>query len=138
MISIFCFYNQSSGVQASLAFSKTFKHCNIITYDGIAWICTEIDLHGIHPRYIDAHSGVALIRGLKIIKTLVALVVVDVDERFKSCWKPFIVRSCNEFDRYISGVDIGFTFNPKHLYNKLLDKHTNYDILYTWSRDGVF
>lgn len=135
MICFFCFYNVSSGVQARLAFSKTFKHCNIVTYDGQTWIATEFDLTGIHMRRINAHSGSSLIRGIKYIDSLTALVVVDVHEKASIIWKPYIVRSCNELDRYISGVDIGFTFNPKHLYNKLLKHHGNrYEVLYHWRR----
>lgn len=135
MICIFCFYNISSGVQAHLAFSNVFKHCNIITFDGENWIATEFDLTGIHMRPIGATSGAGLIRGLKYIDSLIGMIVVDVDIKASITWKPYLVRSCNELDRYISGVDTGFTFNPKHLYNKLL-KHqgSNYDLLYHWRR----
>jgi len=135
MISIFCFYNVSSGIQSKLAFSNIFKHCNIITYDGDIWIAIEFDLTGINTRHIDVYSASSLLRGLKHISSLIALVVVDVSERAKHIWKPYIVRSCNELDRYISGIDIGFTFNPKQLYNKLLkNQGSNYDILYHWRR----
>lgn len=135
MIHFFCFYNQSSGVQARLAFSKEFKHCNIISFDGDIWLASEFDLEGIHSRRIDVPSGSSLIRGVKYIDSLIALLVVDVQEKVSICWKPYIVRSCNEFDRYISGVDVGFTFNPKHLYNKLIKCNgINYDILYHWRR----
>ena len=135
MLCFFCFYNVSSGIQAKLAFSKVFKHCNIITFDGDAWIATELDLQGIQIRRIQVHSSSSLIRGLKYIDSLVALIVLEVFDRAKVKWKPYIVRSCNELDRYISGVNVGFTFNPKHLYNKLL-KHdgANYEILYHWRR----
>ncbi len=135
MISIFCFYNVSSGIQSKLAFSDTFKHCNIVTYNGETWLATEFDLTGIHMRQIHAHSAASLIRGLKYIDSLIALVAVDVKGKASIRWKPYIVRSCNELDRYISGVDVGFTFNPKHLYNKLIKYNgSNYDILTVWSR----
>lgn len=135
MICFFCFYNVSSGIQAKLAFSDTFKHCNIVTFDGDTWLATEFDLYGIQMRRINAHKATSLIRGIKHIESLIALIVVDVQERARHSWKPGITRSCNELDRYISGVDIGFTFNPQHLYNKLLKFHgTNYDILYDWRR----
>lgn len=135
MIHIFCFYNESSGIQAKLAFSKVFKHCNIISFDGLVWIATEFDKQGILMRPVDAPKGSALIRGLKYIDTLIAMVVVDVGEKASICWKPYIVRSCNELDRYIAGVDVGFTFNPKHLYNKLLKYNgVNYEILQVWRR----
>jgi hypothetical protein len=135
MICFFCFYNVSSGIQSQLAFSKTFKHCNLITYDGEIWLATEFDLQGIHTRKIDAQKGSSLIRGIKHIESLIALVVVDVSDKVKVKWKPYIVRSCNELDRYISGVNIGLTFNPKHLYNKLLKYNgSNYEILHAWRR----
>lgn len=135
MICFFCFYNVSTGIQARLAFSEEFKHCNIVTFDGEEWIATEFDLTGIHMRQIEAYKSSSLIRGLKYISSLIGLVVVEVGEKASIPWKPYIVRSCNELDRYISGVDVGFTFNPKHLYNKLLKYHgTNYEILYHWRR----
>lgn len=135
MICIFCFYNVSSGIQAKLAFSEVFKHTNIITFDGEVWIATEFDLYGIHNQRVKAHSGPSLLRGLKYIESLTAMVAVNVNERAQHHWKPYLVRSCNELDRYISGVNIGFTFNPKHLYNKLLRNNgTNYEILYHWRR----
>lgn len=138
MICYFCFYNISSGIQANLAFSKKFKHCNLITYDGKTWVVTEFDIQGIHMREIEVRSGSSLIRGIKYIDSLIAIIVVQVYEKAKIKWKPYIVRSCNELDRYISGVDIGFTFNPKHLYNKLLKHNGNrYEVLYHWRRDGT-
>jgi hypothetical protein len=135
MLCFFCFYNVSSGIQAQLAFSNVFKHCNLITFDGDVWLATEFDLEGIHIRHIKVHSSTSLIRGLKYIESLEALIVLEVFDRPCVQWKPFIVRSCNELDRYISGVDVGFTFNPKHLYNKLLKYDSiNYEILYDWRR----
>jgi len=135
LICIFCFYNKSSGIQSKLAFSKVFKHCNIITYDGDIWIATEFDSFGIHNRNIHALSSRSLIRGLKYIDSLIAMIVVEIKERAAIRWKPYLVRSCNELDRYLSGVNIGFTFNPRHLYNKLMKCNgRNYEILYDWSR----
>ena len=135
MIYIFCFYNISTGIQARLAFSKVFKHCNIITYDGDIWLASEFDIHGIVSRKINATNLLSLVRGMKFIDNLIAMIVVEVCERATFHWKPYIVRSCNELDRYISGVNIGFTFNPKHLYNKLIKYDgSNYQILHQWRR----
>jgi hypothetical protein len=136
MIAIFLFYNISNGIQAKLAFSDTFRHCNIITFDGSNWINYELDSLGIHTRVLDVKQGVALIRGLKSMKELVAMVTVWVEKRARMSWKPWWVRSCNEFNRYIAAVDIGFTFNPRHLYSKLLkyDKIRNYEVLQHWRR----
>lgn len=122
-------------MQAKLSFDKDFKHCNIITYDGDIFIATEFDSCGIHQRKVKALKTSALLRALKHIDGLIALVVVDIKARRVTMWKPYFVRSCNELDRYISGVNIGFTFNPKHLYNKLIKCNgTDYDVLYSWRR----
>lgn len=135
MICFFCFYNKSSGIQARLAFSEVYKHCNIITYDGDIWLAHEFDDSGFLTKHIKVYKSASLIRGLKYIDSLIGMVIVHVQDRVCIKWKPYIVRSCNEIDRYISGVDTGFTFNPKHLYNKLLKYHgINYEILYHWRR----
>jgi hypothetical protein len=135
LIHYFCFYNVSTGVQAKLSFSQVFRHCNVIGYDGAAWIVTDFDRKGYHMEVVEVPSAGSLIRGLKHVKSLSALIVVDVDEKASVSWKPFMVRSCNEIARYLSGVNIGFTFNPKHLYNKLLKYNgSNYEVLHVWRR----
>lgn len=138
MIAVFLFYNISGGVQSGLAFSHEFKHCNIITYDGEYWINIEMDSTGILTRVLDVPNGNALIRGLKTVKPLTAMVVTFVEKRHRVRWKPWWVRSCNEVDRYISGVNVGFTFNPYHLYQKLIryNSKNNYEILYAWRRSN--
>jgi len=140
MIAIYLFYDIASGKQAWMGFSKEFRHCNVITYDGEHWINFDMDRLGIHSKVLDVPSGRALIRGLKVIKPLTAMVCVDIGERKGINWKPWWVRSCNELDRYLTGVDVGFTFNPMHLYRKLLgyNGRRNYEILYAWRRqDGI-
>lgn len=136
MIAIFIFYDIATGVQAKLAFSKEFRHSNIITYDGSDWIMLDFDRTGLLTRKIECRDGAQLIRNLPVIKDVSAIISVDVQDRVKTRWKPFWVRSCNEICRYASGVDIGFTFNPVHLYSKLLkyNGRRNYTLLSAWRR----
>lgn len=136
MIAIYCFYNISNGIQSRLAFSKEFKHCNIITFDGDYWINYELDCYGVHTKVLQVKDGAKLLRSLRILKPLIATVTVFVDYPVKVTWKPFWVRSCNEFTRYVGGVDIGLTLNPMHLYKKLLQygEASNYQILNAWRR----
>lgn len=136
MIAIFLFFNISTGIQAKLAFSNTYRHCNIITFDGYNWVSYELDSYGVHTRVLEVKDGWKLIRGLKHIQPLISMVTVWVEKRARFRWSPWWVRSCNEYDRYISAVDIGFTFNPTHLFTKLLkyDKKRNYEILHLWRR----
>jgi len=139
VIHFVCFYNISAGIQAKLAFSQEFRHCNVITYDGESWLVTEFDAFGYQIQMVDVRSGASLIRGMKHVPSLTALIVIDVEKKARVCWKPFMVRSCNELARYVTGANIGFTFNPKHLYNKLIKYNCrNYDILHAWRRkDGL-
>lgn len=137
MIAVFIFYKIANGVQSKLAFSKEFKHCNIITYDGDDWIMLDFDRTGLLTRKIYCKDGEQLIRNLRVIKDVTATITISLDERVKISWKPFWVRSCNEICRYASGADIGWTFNPVHLYRKLL-KYTgkrNYEVLSAWRRE---
>lgn len=138
MIAYFLFFNVATGKQAWMGFSQEFCHCNVIVYDGSHWINYDFDKYGIHGRVLDVPSGWQLIRGLKIIKSLSAMVCVEISQRKAISWKPWWVRSCNELDRYLTGVDVGFTFNPRHLYSKLLryGGRRNYEILYAWRRKG--
>lgn len=136
LIAVFIFYKVATGVQARLAFSEEFKHCNIVTFDGRDWIMLDFDRTGILSRTIKCKGGEAFLKTLPVIKDVTAIISVSVKNRFKSAWFPWWVRSCNEICRYASGVDIGFTFNPVHLYRKLLKYRgrRNYEVLYAWRR----
>jgi len=141
MIAVFIFYSKASGVQARLAFSKEFKHCNIITFDGQDWIMLDFDRSGFLTRKIYCQNGEQLIRSLHIIKDISAIISVNVEDRHKVRWKPYLVRSCNEICRYTAGVNVGLTFNPIHLYSKLLRlrRKRNYEVLSVWRRKhGIF
>lgn len=136
LIAIYLFYNIANGKQAKLAFSKKFRHCNTIVFDGKYYILVEFDQKGIQLRVIKATSLVSLLRGLKIMVELKAIVCAEVYDRKKTLWKPWWVRSCNELSRYVTGVDVGFSFNPAHLYNLLIryDNKRNFKILEAWRR----
>lgn len=136
MIYIFLFYNVATGKQARLNFNKEFKHCNVICFDGDCWMSLEMSGEGIIHRRIKTESSKQLLRSIKVIESLIGIVVVWIETRFKMKWKPFWARTCNEFCRYVSGIDIGFTYNPIHLYKKILkhNKKKNFKILYEWRR----
>jgi hypothetical protein len=136
MIAVFIFYKIANGIQSRLAFSKEFRHCNIITYDGDDWIMLDFDRTGLLTRKIYCMDGAQLIRNLRVIKDVTAIVTIQLEERVKVSWKPWWVRSCNEICRYASGADIGWTFNPVHLYRKLLlySGRRNYEVIAAWRR----
>ncbi len=136
LIAIFIFYDYSTGKQAKLALSKEFKHCNVITFDGKDWIMIDFDQTGLLTRRIRCNSGEKLIKTLKIIKEVTAVISVSINSRHKIKWKPWWVRSCNEICRYATGINIGFTFNPVNLYTKLIQYRSkrNYEILSVWRR----
>lgn len=140
MIAIFLFYNISNGPQSRLSFSKDYKHCNVITYDGKHWLLFEFDALGLHAKILKVKSFDALARGLPLIPSLTSMIAVEIKSQRKYKWRPFLVRSCNEFNRYITNVDIGFTLNPRHLHGKLIKYNAkrNFDILRQWRRDMGF
>lgn len=140
MIAYFLFYNIATGANATLAFSKEFRHCNVVIYDGDIWTNIEFDHTGILLRTLKVKESEAFIRNLKRLPILTAMIIVEIKDRMKEAWFPLWMRSCNELDRYITGVDIGYTFNPVHLYRKLLkyNSRRNYEILHAWRRqDGI-
>ena len=140
VLAVFVFYKIANGAQARLAFSDEFKHCNVITYDGRDWIMLDFDRTGLLTRRLRCDNADRLLRSLRVVQEVSAVVCVDIADRTKTMWKPWWVRSCNEVSRYACGINIGFTFNPIHLYRKLLKYNgkTNYEILSAWRRkDGI-
>lgn len=139
MIAIFLFYNKAMGKQLKYTFNEQFKHCNVITFDGDIYLLSEMQSKGILYRKINAKSITSLLKNLKIIPELFAMITVFVDKnKDNNKWFPLLIRSCNEYCRLISKVDIGFTLNPINLYKKLLkykDKR-NYKIIHAWSRNN--
>lgn len=139
MITIFLFYDTSYGIQVKLSFSKSMKHVNIIQFDGVLWLALSSSSDGITWKTLNLScSAQRFIEKLKIIPELSAIVVTCSLSRHHKSWCPLIIHSCNEACRYISGLNLGWTFNPRHLYNKLLkwDNRTNYEIIYHWRRDN--
>lgn len=139
LIAIIIFWNIARGPQAVLSLSKTIKHVNCVTTDeeGLGSIFMDFDRQGFLTRSIKSNSAQRLIEGLKKNQHVEAIIAVAISEKAKHRWFPFLVRSCNEIVRYATGVDVGFTFNPVHLYYKLLKySHSrNYEILSQWRRD---
>jgi hypothetical protein len=137
LIAIIIFYNKSHGIQAKLAFSNELRHCNVVTFDGNHWIAMDFTKEGLITRCVKVKDSIKFIHHLKSIPEATAILSVNINERHKVMWKPWLVRSCNEICRYATGVDTGWTFNPRHLYSKLIkyDSRRNYQILTHWRRD---
>lgn len=139
MIALYLFYNYGIGKLNLLSFSKEFVHCNVITFDGSVWMQTTWAPEGIHLRHLQVTSIDRLFRAIRLIPSLTACVVVEINTPCQFKFSPFGVQSCNELCRYMTSVDIGFTWNPKHLYKKLLKygKIKNYSVLMDWRRQDA-
>lgn len=136
-ITIFVFYNKAVGVQSAFSFSKEFKHCNAITYNGEDFIFIEMDGRGFHPRIIKCQSVPMLVSIIKSLETVTAIITIFSYDRDRANipWRGVMTRSCNEVCRHQSGANVGWTFNPAHLYRKLLNnKYPNYEILESWRK----
>lgn len=136
MIAIFLFYNQAQGKQTKWILDKEFLHCNVMLNKGDGYISLEMRTNGIDHHLVPARKPMTIIRNVQRLQSVIAVICVWKKESPKVKWRPLGIRSCNEFCRFATGVDCGFTFNPVHLYKKLLkyDRKRNYEVLYTWRR----
>lgn len=138
MIAFFLFYNKATGKQRFFSFGDELQHCDVICYDGKTWLGFQFSNKGIDFASIRVTKVSKLLKHLPIIPELVTIIGVDVERTKVFPWKPFWVRSCNELCRYLTGVDIGFTLNPRHLLKKLLkyDGKRNFQVVYAWRRES--
>jgi len=137
MIAIFLFYDK--GIEKPSRYTTNgIKHCNLIYYDGRDYIFAETSKKGISLRVLRITNSKRLIHHLHNLKHVIKIISVTIDWPAENKWLPLWIRSCNELCRYISGIDVGLTFNPTHLIKKLIkyDRLTNYRILYEWSISG--
>lgn len=136
MKALILFYDQAHGKHVKYAFSKDFRHCKVITHVNNHFISIESDKSGIYAKHLDHKSIHGVIDYHKQSTNLSAYLYLDLLKDNPLPWFPFWIRSCNEVCRYVTAIDIGFTFNPKHMYNKIL-KHNglrNYRIIDAWRR----
>lgn len=138
MICFFLFYNKARGVQRHFAFRSRVKHCDCICYDGKTWILFQFSDKGVEFESIKVTTVGRMLEHLPIIPELVTIIGVEVEREQCFPWKPFWVRSCNELCRYLTGVKIGFTLNPRHLLKKLLKYNgkRNFQVIYAWRRES--
>ncbi|WP_218814182.1 hypothetical protein [Rickettsiella endosymbiont of Dermanyssus gallinae] len=96
----------------------------------------EISPFGFIYRILKSNDVNKNLNAIKKLPCLSAFIAVMVKEKKKIKEWPIKWYTCNEVCRYFSGVAIGWTFNPKHLYNKLLShqKKRNYELLAHWRR----
>ena len=138
MIAVFFFYNEcDTSFHRILSFSKHFKHVNLLMYDGDMSYFIQSGKHGLDIKAYNCDDIVSTINNFRLHKNCSAVVSTSISQRRNISNFPFGGIVCNEVCRYVSGIDIGLTLNPKHLYNKLLSKNKsnkNFDILYTWRK----
>ena len=130
MIAVFLFYNQGIGKYSRFSFSKELVHSALLCYEGNRCILFEIAPTGFIYRILKNSDAI------KKLPSLSAFIAVFVKEKKKVKEWPIKWYTCNEVCRYFSGIDIGWTFNPKFLFKKLMkfkDKR-NYELLSCWRR----
>lgn len=137
MIAVFLFYNQGIGKYNRFTFSQQFVHCALLCYQGDQCILFEIAPFGFIYRILRSNDVNKNLEAIKKLPCLSGFIAIMIREKKKIKEWPIKWYTCNEVCRYFSGADIGWTFNPKHLYQKLLkykDK-TNYELLTHWRRE---
>ncbi|WP_218814592.1 hypothetical protein [Rickettsiella endosymbiont of Dermanyssus gallinae] len=136
MISVFLFYNRGIGKYNLFSFSQELVHSALLCYQGDHCILFEIAPAGFIYRILKSKDVNRNLESIKKLPMLTAFIVTFIKEPKKVKEFPIKWYTCNEVCRYFSGIDIGWTFNPRHLYRKLLkykDK-SNYELLAHWRR----
>ena len=136
MIAVFLFYNQGIGKYRIFNFSQQFVHCALLCYESDRCILFEIAPTGFIYRILKSNDVNKNLNAIKKLPSLSAFIAVLVKEKKKVKEWPIKWYTCNEVCRYFSGIDIGWTFNPKFLFKKLMkfkDKR-NYELLSCWRR----
>lgn len=136
MIAVFLFYNRGIGKYNVFSFSQELVHSALLCYEGDHCILFEIAPFGFIYRILRSNDVNKNLDSIKKLPMLSAFIAVWIKEKKKVKEWPLKWYTCNEVCRYFSGVEIGWTFNPKHLYKKLI-KHkdkTNYELLAHWRR----
>lgn len=134
MLTIFVFHNRTRHrIMNLFTFSRKFKHVDAYTFNGKQWIGFRMSSDGI-TYTISEGEGRNLVEEAKKLPDVEAIIGVQIDKRAHFPWRPLTIPMCNEFARLISGVDTGASWNPRHLYNKLLkyNGRRNFEIFYRW------
>lgn len=133
MICIFIFYSKAEGYQKIFSFGNKIKHCNLVIYKDGMFTGFEFNKGGLKFKVYKEKSFTKLISNILKLKYIHSIIVTRVIKRKNKIWSPYIVRSCNEICRLLSGIDTGLCINPQTFYNAILKKKTNYEIF--WRKD---
>ena len=119
-------------------FSKYFKHVDIYIYEKGEWIGIRMGSEGITFAISGYQGAQQIIDAARELNNIEAIMGVEMKERTTFCWQPITIPMCNEIARAVTGIDTGFTWSPRHLYNKLLkyDGITNFEVFYHWRREN--
>lgn len=119
-------------------FSRHFKHVDVYIFDGSQWTGFRMASDGITYAVSGFENGRDLLIEAKKLEHVEAILGVDLAERAHFGWSGLTIPMCNELCRALTGIDVGFTWSPRHLYNKLLkyDQKRNFEIFYRWRRDN--
>lgn len=136
MISIFLFYNSSNGVLARMPINEDFKHVSIVTFDGDVPFYLTLNQFGLAVNRLKVRDLGRFLTKMRGQPTVTAYLACDCDVRVVRPWRPFFIQTCNEVCRVVSGLDIGVTLTPAHLFKKVLkwDGKRNFQILSAWRR----
>lgn len=129
MIALFVFRDINNKFYKLFTGSSYYKHVDVITFDGHVRLAHLFRKTGVETKFVKQPVG-KLMQGLYKCKSVVCLIAVELRGKRKKVGQ-FVINTCNEYARKMSGLDIPFTFNPKSLMKKLVkyDGKRNYKIL---------
>lgn len=136
MQSVIFFSNVCEGTPGVFVTNSPMKHCEIFTYHGDLWVHFKTGKHGIEYQIYKNSDLQYIVNMLQKIDKVQA--ILHIEQRYSASfnWLPYVSSNCNEFVRFIGGLDIGYTRTPYHLFKKLVkyDGTTNYRIRMKWER----
>lgn len=138
MIAIFLFFNKGLGKFVKFIRDKDFLHAAVICYQGDVPILMEASESGISYRVVKTPDMASLMEKIILMPSLTHYVAVKINKEILITEFPFKYFTCNEVCRFVSGVDIGMTLSPKHLFQKLVNfkNNKNYFLMNVWSKNG--
>lgn len=118
-------------------FLKRFKHCALLVFDELQ---NTVLFYGLQTNKIIMRTSVCnsfdqYIEHLLNIKSLVCYLILEVHKPSNKNHKLVTILTCNELVRISTGINVGFTLTPNHLYKKIcLNISPNYTIIQLWNR----
>lgn len=117
---------------------KAFSHVSLLIQGKQGWYSfNPTDAMGEIREYAwkDSDRVLKTLTKVPTLSHIVGLVLTSIKKPPKLYFPIMLPTACHNLVKYVSGVDLGWAFNPYFLYRQLLkyDQKRNYEIVRKWS-----